>query len=85
MKGRRIKVVAERTVTIKKGCVKLREEIKNVLARKGARAAILIDKLTADKTVVWRPAELDAMASELRSLAFQIRNFQNAKAATEEA
>ena len=85
MQGRRIKVVAERTVTIKKGCVKLREAIKNELARKGSRAGILINKLTADKTVVWRPAELDKVASELRHLAFQIRNLQNAKAATEEA
>ena len=84
MQGRRIKVVAERTITIKKGRVKLREAIKNELARKGSRARILIDQLTADKTVVWRPAELDAKASELRHLAFQIRNLQNAKAATEE-
>lgn len=85
MQGRRIKVVAERTITIKKGRVKLREEIKNELARKGSRAGILIDQLTADKSVVWRPSELDAKASELRHLAFQIRNLQNAKAATEEA
>ena len=85
MQGRRIKVVAERTITIKKGRVKLREAIKNELARKGSRARILIDQLTADKTVVWRPVELDAKASELRHLAFHIRNLQNAKAATEEA
>ena len=85
MHGRRIKVVAERTVTIRRGREKLREEIKNELARKGSRARVLIDKLTADKSVVWRPAELDAKASELRHLAFQIRNLQNAKAATEEA
>ena len=85
MQGRRIKVVAERTITIKKGRVKLREAIKNELARKGSKAWILIDQLTADKTVVWRPVELDAKASELRHLAFQIRNLQNAKAATEES
>ena len=85
MQGRRIKVVAERTITIKKGRVKLREAIKNELARKGSRARILIDQLTADKTVVWRPVELDARPSELRHLAFQIRNLQIAKSATEES
>ena len=86
MQGRRIKVVAERTITIKKGRVKLREAIKNALAKKGARAGILIDKLTANKkAVVWIPAELDAIAEELRYLAFQIRNLKNAKKATEEA
>ena len=59
--------------------------IGNLLEETLTRAGILIDQLTADKTVVWRPAELDAKASELRHLAFQIRNLQNAKAATEEA
>ena len=85
MQGRRIKVVAERTITIKKGRVKLREAVKNERARKGSRARMRIDQLTADKTVVWRPVERDAKASELRHRAFQIRNLQNAKAATEEA
>ena len=70
---------------VKKRQMKLHEAIKNELARKGTQAGILINPLTADKTVVWRPAELDAKASELRHLAFQIRNLQNAKAATEEA
>ena len=74
-----------KVIKVKPGRDKLREEIKNELARKGSRAGILIDQLTADKTVVWRPVELDAKASELRHLAFQIRNLQNAKAATEEA
>ena len=47
---------------------------------------LLIDKLTANKkAVVWIPAELDAIAEELRYLAFQIRNLKNAKKVTEEA
>ena len=55
-------------------------------AQKGARAHILINKLAADnKAVVWRYAELDAIALELRHLAFQIRVLKNAKTATEEA
>ena len=60
-------------------------EIKDALAKKGARATILINKLAADKSVVWRYAELDAIALELRHLAFQIRTLQRAKKATEEA
>ena len=75
-----------KVIKVKPGRDKLREEIKNELARKGARAGILIDKLTANKkAVVWIPAELDAIAEELRYLAFQIRNLKNAKKATEEA
>ena len=75
-----------RLVKVKKGQMKLHEAIKNALAKKGARAGILIDKLTANKkAVVWIPAELDAIAEELRYLAFQIRNLKNAKKATEEA
>lgn len=75
-----------RPVKVKKGQMKLHEAIKNALAKKGARAGILIDRLTANKkAVVWIPAELDAIAAELRYLAFQIRNLKNAKKATEEA
>ena len=75
-----------RLVRVKKGQMKLHEEIKNRLARKGARAGILISQLAADKNaVVWIPAKLDAIALELRYLAFQIRALQNAKKATEEA
>ena len=85
MQGRRIKVVAERTIKIKAGKDKLREEYKNELAKKGSRAGILINKLVADPTVVWRPTELDKIAEELRDLAFQIKFYQDAKLATEEA
>ena len=85
MQGRRIKVVAERTIKIKKGRDALREEFKKQLAQKGARAGIIIRKLAADTSVVWRPAELDGFAAELCSLAYQIRKIQNAKVATEEA
>ena len=75
-----------RLVKVKKGQMKLHEAIKNALAKKGARAGILIDKLTANKkAVVWIPAELDAIAEELRDLAFEIRNRKSAKKATEEA
>ena len=66
-----------RTVKVKAGQEKLRERIKDALAQKGARAHI--------KAVVWRYAELDAIALELRHLAFQIRVLKNAKTATEEA
>ena len=38
-----------RLVKVKKGQMKLHEAIKNALAKKGARAGILIDKLTANK------------------------------------
>ena len=75
-----------RMVKVKKGQMKLHEEIKNRLAKKGARAMTLIDRLGADKeSVIWKPTDLDAIASELRYLAFQIRNLQQAKLATEEA
>jgi len=75
-----------RLVKVKKGQMKLHEEIKNRLARKGARARILINQLAADdKAAVWIPAKLDAIALELRHLAFQIRALKNAKKATEEA
>ena len=71
-------------VRVKAGQMKLHEAIKDALAKKGARAGILINKLTADqKAVVWIPNELDAIA--LRYLAFQIRALKNAKKATEEA
>ena len=75
-----------KVVKVKAGQAKLREAIKEQLARKGARAGSLINKLAADqKAVVWRPADLDAAALELRHLAFQIRALQQAKVATEEA
>lgn len=75
----------QKTVTVKAGKEKLREDIKNALAVKGARAQILINKLKADETIVWRYADLDAIALELRHLAFQIRTLKQAKLATEEA
>ena len=75
MKGTQIKVIAERTVTVKAGQAKLREAIKNELAKKGSRAGILIGQLAAERdTVVWNPVRLDEIANELRHLAFQIRN-----------
>ncbi len=74
-----------RMVKVKKGQMKLHEEIKNRLAKKGARAMTLIDRLGKDKSIVWRPAELDVIALELRHLAFQIRVHKMAKIATEEA
>jgi hypothetical protein len=74
-----------RLVKVKAGQEKLRADIKDALAKKGARATILINKLAADKSVVWRYAELDAIALELRHLAFQIRTLQRAKKVTEEA
>ena len=69
----------------KKGKMKLHTLIKNRLAKKGARAEIIIKYLANDRMVVWKPAILDRYAEELRYLAFQIRNLQNAKVATEEA
>ena len=75
-----------KVIKVKPGRDKLREEIKNELARKGARAMTLIDRLGADKdSVIWKPTDLDVIASELRYLAFQIRHLQQAKLATEEA
>ena len=78
-----------RMVKVKAGQQKLRERIKDALAKKGARASILINiinRLAANKkAVIWKPAELDAIALELRHLAFQIRVLKNAKTATEEA
>ncbi|MGN0847972.1 MAG: hypothetical protein ACI4RA_11415 [Kiritimatiellia bacterium] len=75
-----------KVIKVKAGQAKLREAIKDALAKKGARARILINKLAADKdTVVWDYAQLDAVALELRHLAFQIRTLKLAKVATEEA
>ena len=74
-----------RIVKVKAGQEKFRADLKDALAKKGARATILINKLAADKSVVWRYAELDAIALELRHLAFQIRTLKLAKLATEEA
>lgn len=85
MQGQRIEVIAERTIKVKEGKAKLREVLKDRLAKNGAKAAILINKLAADKSIVWRPTELDEIAHRLRHLAFQIRNDQDAKAALEEA
>lgn len=83
-KGKKMQQV--KVIKVKPGRDKLREEIKNQLARKGARAGMLIGRLGADKeSVIWKPTDLDAIASELRYLAFQIRNLQQAKLATEEA
>ena len=74
-----------RVIKVKEGKAKLREVLKDRLAKNGARAECLIKKLAADKSIVWRPTELDKVASELRYLACQIRADQNAKTATEEA
>ena len=75
-----------KVIKVKAGQAKLREAIKDALAKKGARARILINKLAAEKdTVVWDYAQLDAIALELRHLAFQIRTLKQAKLATEEA
>lgn len=75
-----------RLVKVKNGQMKLHEEIMNRLARKGARAVILIKQLAADKNAAaLMPEKLDAIALELRHLAFQIRALKNAKKATEEA
>ena len=75
-----------KVIKVKAGQAKLREAIKDALAKKGARAQILINKLAAEKdTVVWDYAQLDAVALELRHLAFQIRTLKQAKVATEEA
>lgn len=75
-----------KVIKVKAGQAKLREAIKDALAKKGARTRILINKLAAEKdTVVWDYAQLDAVALELRHLAFQIRTLKQAKVATEEA
>lgn len=74
-----------RVIKVKAGQDKLREAIKDALARKGARAHILIGKLAEDDQIVWDYAKLDAIALELRHLAFQIRTLKQAKLATEEA
>ena len=75
-----------KVIKVKAGQAKLREAIKDALAKKGARARILINKLAAEKdTVVWDYAQLDAVALELRHLAFQIRTVKQAKVAIEEA
>lgn len=74
-----------RIVKVKAGKEKIREVIKEKLAVKGARVRILINRLKADDGIVWRYAELDQIALELRHLAFQIRVLKQAKLATEEA
>ena len=74
-----------RLVKVKKGKMAAHKVIKDRLAKKGARAEIIIRQLGADRSVVWRPEELDRKAEELRYLAFQIKFLQDAKLATEEA
>ena len=75
-----------KVIKVKAGQTKLREAIKDALAKKGTRARSLIGTLAAEKdTVVWDYARLDAIANELRYLAFQIRTLKRAKLATEEA
>jgi hypothetical protein len=74
-----------RVIKVREGRAKIREELKNRLAQNGTEAEGLIGKLAADTTVVWRPAELDKIAKELRDLAFEIKYYQDAKLATEEA
>ena len=74
-----------RVIKVREGRAKIREALKNRLAQSGTEAEGLIGKLAADKSIVWRPTELDEIAHRLRYLAFQIRNDQDAKAALEEA
>ena len=75
-----------KVIKVKAGQAKLREAIKDALAKKGTRARILIGTLEKEKDmVVWDYARLDAIALELRHLAFQIRTLKQAKLATEEA
>ena len=74
-----------RIVKVKAGQQKLREDIKDKLAIKGARVHALVNKLKATEDIAWRYTELDAIALELRHLAFQIRTLKQAKLATEEA
>ena len=74
-----------RIVKVKAGQKELREKILNALAQKGTRARTLIKKLSTDDGIVWRYAELDSIALQLRYLAFQIRALKLAKKATEEA
>ena len=84
-KERENKMALVRVIKVREGRAKLREALKNRLAQSGTEAEGLINKLAADKSIVWRPTELDEVANELRHLAFQIRNDQDAKLATEEA
>ena len=75
-----------KVIRVKAGRAKLREALKQELARKGMRGRVLINCLARERnSVVWDCARLDAIANELRHLAFQIRNLQQAKLATEEA
>ena len=68
------------------GRAKLREAPKQELARKGVGGRVLINCLAREgDTVVWDCARPDAIANEVGDLAFQIRNLQQAKLATEEA
>lgn len=75
-----------RVVKVKAGRAKFRETLKQELARKGVRGRVLINCLARERdAVVWDCARLDAIALELRHLAFQIRTLKQAKLATEEA
>lgn len=85
LKERKNKMPKIRIVKVKAGQKELREKILNALAQKGTRARTLIKKLSADDGIVWRYAELDSIALQLRYLAFQIRALKLAKKATEEA
>ena len=74
-----------KVVKVKAGQGSLRERIKDALAKKGMRVRILVNRLAKEREeIVWKPGELDAVALELRHLAYQIRILKMAKAATEE-
>ena len=74
-----------KVVKVKAGQGSLRERIKDALAKKGMRVRILVNRLAKEREeIVWKPGELDAVALELRHLAYQIRVLKMAKAATEE-
>ena len=63
----------------------LLNKIKMTLSTKQMRARNLIQHLGKHNEVTWEPAKLDAIALELRHLAFQIRALQQAELAATEA
>ena len=63
----------------------LLNKIKMTLSTKQMRARNLIQHLSKHNEVTWEPAKLDAIALELRHLAFQIRALQQAELAATEA
>lgn len=72
-------------VKVKTGKRKLHAMLKDSIAQKGMRAYALIGRLNANnRAAAWNPNELDAIALELRHLAFQVRALKNAKLALEE-